>query len=301
MIDQKMDNAEFKERKDSMNAINAFDEIRTESYGIARADFSPSTSIASPSRSSMEKESVGRGVMIHTFIAAPNNPEELSIFEGDAVEVIDFCEDGWLLVRDPSSHQGLVPESYVDIQSLRDSAKDQRHANPSNPWSTMASQESQQVESPERSNETLLNQVFASETVHGGGVPAGESWGLAPSPKPASQNGSPRKVAVSRQGSMTLNNPFISHRRQPSASSHHNRTLSGNSDLLGSIPGSPSRIEGPERTINAPFRGEMEGELTVRPGDRVKVISDIGGWTKVIRIDDKQVGLVPEWAVGSSD
>lgn len=60
---------------------------------------------------------IGTGTMLHTFIADPNNPEELSIFEGDQVEVLEDS-DGWLLVRDPSGSQGMVPTAYVHLERL---------------------------------------------------------------------------------------------------------------------------------------------------------------------------------------
>jgi hypothetical protein len=44
--------------------------------------------------------------------------------------------------------------------------------------------------------------------------------------------------------------------------------------------------------------GELEGELTVEPGDRVKVHSQVDGWARVIRLGDNRTGLVPSWAVG---
>ena len=51
----------------------------------------------------------------------------------------------------------------------------------------------------------------------------------------------------------------------------------------------------------AGFVGEMDGELTVDPGDRVKVHSEVGGWLRVIRLSDSRSGLVPSWAVGGTD
>ena len=60
---------------------------------------------------------VGKGLMLHTFIADANHPEELSIFEGDAVDILEESDD-WMLVRDPSGMQGLVPTSYVKLQQL---------------------------------------------------------------------------------------------------------------------------------------------------------------------------------------
>lgn len=97
----------------------------------------------------------------------------------------------------------------------------------------------------------------------------------------------------------------------------------------GSMPNTPGRVEGPERSIvagalqaqgaaccraqpappltpcrppRAPcpapgFVGELEGELTVDLGDRVKVHSEVDGWARVIRLSDNRTGLVPSWAV----
>ena len=69
-------------------------------------------------RTSLDKAVIGHGVMAHTFIADPNNPEELSIFEGDAVDIVDVLDEGWMVVRDPSGHQGLVPKSYVEVLNM---------------------------------------------------------------------------------------------------------------------------------------------------------------------------------------
>lgn len=49
---------------------------------------------------------------------------------------------------------------------------------------------------------------------------------------------------------------------------------------------------------SAGFVGELEGELTVEPGERVKVHSEVDGWARVIRLSDNRTGLVPSWAVG---
>ena len=93
------------------------------------------------------------------------------------------------------------------------------------------------------------------------------------------------------------------HRRAGSfASSSHQRTLSaGSADAYGSMPGTPSHIPGPERPVVAAFAAEMEGELSVDPGDRVKVHSEVGGWARVLRVADRRGGLVPSWAVGAAD
>jgi hypothetical protein len=60
-------------------------------------------------------------------------------------------------------------------------------------------------------------------------------------------------------------------------------------------------FEGPERPVAAPFVAEMEGELSVEIGDKVKVHSDVGGWARVMRMSDAKTGLVPSWAVGGSE
>ena len=67
---------------------------------------------------------LGSGVMVHTFIADSSNHEELSIFEGDHVDVLEE-NDGWMLVRDPSGSQGLVPTAYVKIERLSGAAATQ--------------------------------------------------------------------------------------------------------------------------------------------------------------------------------
>lgn len=89
------------------------------------------------------------------------------------------------------------------------------------------------------------------------------------------------------------------HRRAASLASSHQRTLSNSSDLWGSMPGTPTDIPGPERAVVAAFAAEMEGELSVEPGDRVKVHSEVGGWARVLRVGDRRGGLVPSWAVGA--
>ena len=50
----------------------------------------------------------------HMFVADYNQPEELSVFEGDRVEILEES-DGWMLVKDPSGNQGLVPTSYLQL------------------------------------------------------------------------------------------------------------------------------------------------------------------------------------------
>jgi hypothetical protein len=45
--------------------------------------------------------------------------------------------------------------------------------------------------------------------------------------------------------------------------------------------------------------GELDGELSVEPGERVKVHSEVEGWARVIRLSDNRTGLVPSWAVAT--
>ena len=49
----------------------------------------------------------------------------------------------------------------------------------------------------------------------------------------------------------------------------------------------------------AGFVGELDGELSVEPGERVKVHSEVEGWARVIRLSDNRTGLVPSWAVAT--
>ena len=49
----------------------------------------------------------------------------------------------------------------------------------------------------------------------------------------------------------------------------------------------------------AGFVSEMDGELSVEPGERVKVHSEVEGWARVIRLSDNRSGLVPSWAVAT--
>lgn len=60
---------------------------------------------------------IGTGTVLHTFVGDYNQPEELSVFEGDKVEVLEEA-DGWMLVRDPSGREGLVPTSYLHLEKL---------------------------------------------------------------------------------------------------------------------------------------------------------------------------------------
>ena len=113
------------------------------------------------------------------------------------------------------------------------------------------------------------------------------------SPQPTSTS-SPSQQVVGNQ----VGNPFIGHRRGASQASSHHRTLSSGSDPWSSMPTTPSRIDGPERVIAAAFVAEMDGELSVAVGERVKVHSEMGGWARVMRMADAKAGLVPSWSVG---
>jgi len=186
-------------------------------------------------------------------------------------------------------------------------------------------------------NEDYLDRFFnsaaaATSGTSSPGIPQGQAWNApvrSPSGSPRKAAGTPTRFSPTwRQESIPTGgaaaadaanspggNPFGGaggstspgpgstggpvHRRVMSTASSHQRTLSGGSiDIYGSMPGTPSRIDGPERSIAAPFAAEMEGELSVEPGDRVKVHSEVGGWARVLRVTDLRGGLVPSWAVG---
>jgi hypothetical protein len=125
------------------------------------------------------------------------------------------------------------------------------------------------------------NPFTSSTSGGGGGIAAGGISGTA--------------ASISGVGTLSGG-----HRRMASQASSHQRTLSGGSDPWGSLPGSPGAFDGPERPVAAPFTAEMEGELSVEVGDKVKVHSDVGGWARVMRMSDAKTGLVPSWAVGPS-
>ncbi|RMZ54117.1 hypothetical protein APUTEX25_002694 [Auxenochlorella protothecoides] len=57
----------------------------------------------------------------HMFIADYSQPDELSVFEGDAVEVLEESE-GWALVKDPSGAQGLAQAS--QLQTVQNQSAD---------------------------------------------------------------------------------------------------------------------------------------------------------------------------------
>lgn len=276
-----------KSRKNSFSQINAFAESNEDD------EMSSKSSIASPGRKSSDDHFLGHGVMLHTFMADASNPEELSIFDGDSVSILEFCGEGWVLVQDPSGRKGLVPKSYVDIQQMRDQKGIMKeHRTNQDPWTDFVSRQDTAVESPKGGGEQLLN-VFSTRKPTGG-VQEGEPWGPSPSfsPKEEADATSPNR-SFTRQGSITGTNPFTIHRRQASS---HNRNLSGSENAPS--PRSPTNSQ--ECTVIADFVGEMEGEITVRKGEVVRVISEIGGWSKVIRLSDKQSGLAPSWAVSQT-
>lgn len=301
------------------------------------------------------------GTVLHMFVADYNQPEELSVFEGDQVEVLEESE-GWMLVRDPSGSQGLVPTSYIrmdgpplashrrnsfggDVMEGRDSSQ---WAPPPQPQVQTRGHARKGSLDYSTSKEDYLDNIFNAAPF--AGEPAlpttpedgplagqaedarlfrgassaaaqqgwdlrrddtgsgrvdqaqvltahtGDSWGGEPTSATAAV--APPASGVFRQGS---GNPFTpSHRRTMSgASSSHRRSLSAGSVDMGSLPVTPTRMEGQERTIVADFTAEEDGELTVAPGERVKVHSDIQGWVRVLRLSDHRTGLVPSWAVGA--
>ena len=130
----------------------------------------------------------------------------------------------------------------------------------------------------------------------------GSNRGVGTSGNPALGGTASTSQGGGGSGSGQVGNPFNTnssvHRRVASQASSHQRTLSAGSDPWGSMPGTPGAVEGPERSIIAPFVAEMEGEISVDVGDKVKVGSDIGGWARVLKLSDAKVGLVPSWAVG---
>jgi len=428
-IDTKASNA-FAETPSAAAEASPWEEFVDRGTGTApAAPDSPMSTKSRPSVSPLQENAtatgaagtarvLGSGIMGHTFIADASNPEELSIFEGDAVEVLEES-DGWMLVRDPSGIQGLVPTAYVRIERLQGgggngglgaSGSNVGNITTSNTnvWESLGAAAPPggstfvgSPVSPQRraahargmsidysgggggggSNEDFLDQFFsnsggaaqqptnttstAPSTMSLPGMPEGKPWAdfgipstatatATPShlPSPRSNaSGSPRKAttppsrfssgrqaggetspveALSRQGTINSQqgNPFTSgggggggtssgtaagaaiggvgsisggHRRMVSQASSHQRTLSGGSDPWGSLPGTPGAFEGPERPVAAPFVAEMEGELSVEVGDKVKVHSDVGGWARVLRMSDAKTGLVPSWAVGGGE
>lgn len=281
-------------REDSMNATwenladgrGHLDNDFTNNNGDG-SDFSPK-SAGTPSRSrrsSTERHAHSQGTMIHTFIAAPDHPEELSIFEGDVVEVLDLGQEGWALVRDPSGHQGLVPRSYVDIDSPVSPGKRDIYDTKGTP--VIEADFISSIPSTRMPQEDIFSSSEAQ------GMPFGEPWeqpsnSFGKSNLESEDGGS--KSPIMRGNSTS--NPFENPRTfTPS----HRRSASGLSDILHS----PKTQHASDQIIVIPFESELEGELTVAKGDVVRVVSDAGGWSKVVRLSDEQTGLVPSWAVGS--
>ncbi|KFM28101.1 hypothetical protein F751_5212 [Auxenochlorella protothecoides] len=230
--------------------------------------------------------------------ATPSQPDELSVFEGDAVEVLEESE-GWALVKDPSGAQGLVPLSYLAFPSAgganggaarpdgsfgdaggvtrRSRSLSRTVSGPGSPgpWGGAgrpARQPSLQ------SKEDLLGDMFdrAGDQHAAGGTFGGDarahSFGTPP-------GGGDEDAALMLSGVGGL----------------HHRTVSGGSSERGgaSTPvspggggGRPGTASEGDRAIVAGFAAEMEGELTVAPGDRVLVHNDADGWARVMRLSD---------------
>ncbi|PSC76102.1 short-chain dehydrogenase [Micractinium conductrix] len=329
-------------------------------------------------------KAIGTGTVLHTFVGDYNQPEELSVFEGDKVEVLEEA-DGWMLVRDPSGREGLVPTSYLHLDQLYQ--QNLLSAAAAEAAAAAAEYQRKAAGTPTRahrrgasvdfgqSKEDLLDNIFSSYAASPPGLPtmpeeqpasfgggaslfeASSTYSAYSAPPPAAPSpgvehaagsgGSLSPVArqdsfsapTGRTDSMWASQPLrqdstsrsdyaegASPRNglgrqatnaagmsptQRSPSSVHRRTFSGASGGsgaaaaaafdayadLGSIPSTPSRVEGPERSIVAGFAGEMEGELSVEPGDRIKVHSEVDGWVRVIRLSDNRTGLVPSWAL----
>ena len=204
--------------------------------------------------------------MVHTFIAAPDHPEELSIFEGDVVEVINLHgQAGWALVKDPSGHQGLVPRSYLDV--------------------------GEGGSLPSISPREFSPRGFAQDV--GGAaydLSANRLLDLVDDELDGLQSASP--VAQ------------IPQVPQPAVVVQHTTAIyhddGGNVDRSAGktepVATAPPMTSPPTHRIVHPFSREEEGELSVEIGERIAVISESGGWTKVMRVDG-MVGLVPSWAI----
>jgi hypothetical protein len=261
--------------------------------------------------------------MRHTFIADAAHPEELSVFGGDSVEVLGEA-DGWVTVRAPGGATGLVPAAYVELDSGLAPAGGSGGGGGGGAFSGFGAPAPAAAAAPAGGD--VWSRMAAAGGGGGGGsaggsaaggsAPASPMWGAAPAPAAAAPPPSmwaappspaPAPAPLARQASgASAGNPFgaaaAAHRRNASVASaaSHQRTLSDSSALEGSIPGSPSRFDGPERAVVAAFTAEMEGELTVAAGERVKVHSQAGGWARVLRLADRRAGLVPTWAVGEA-
>lgn len=286
---------------------------------------------------------LGGGSVLQTWVADPSQREELSVFEGDRVEVLQ-ADDGWYYVRDPGGSQGYVPEWNVTL----DTPQAAQHAQQGR---THRRNESLDYS---RSKEDYLDTMFSAGGGYGAGAmpptPEHEPLGGGGGGRSFSAGGDDPFAAVRRSDSQqplrqdsdsaawdeeglalggglplsplgggggmfasptpqsaastgAAGNPFggPGHRRSNSVASSaggaHRRTLSGASGDFPSAPGSPLRLDGPERAVAAAFAAEMEGELSVEAGDRVRVHSEVAGWARVVRSSDGRSGLVPSWAV----
>ena len=146
------------------------------------------------------------------------------------------------------------------------------------------------------SSSQAVNNPFSSGAVAvgvggGGGTTAAFYKRGGSVSSPVSSNGGGGGVFRTVSGAK---HQYLQHSRNVSAASSADFNTNN-----PSMPGSPLKYEGPERGIVAGFIGEMEGELTVEPGDKVTVHSEVGGWARVMRTRDGKEGLVPAWAVGS--
>jgi hypothetical protein len=219
--------------------------------------------------------------MVHTFIAAPDHPEELSIFEGDVVEVVDLHgQDGWALVKDPSGHQGLVPRSYLDVGGAVDVSSipsiSPRDFSPRYD-ATIARGGQAHHATYETHTYGATSQISFDEYGDQYDDDDDDDEALQPV-SPVAQIPQPAIVVQQAVGAAGM----------------------GSGSGSGSVPspGSPGPSSSARRILHA-FQQEEEGELTVQVGDAVKVISEAGGWTKVARVADGKEGLVPTWAVAS--
>lgn len=300
-------------------------------------------------------DSLGSGVLLHTFVADSSNPEELSVFEGDTVQILEES-DGWMLVLDPSGNRGLVPTLYVRVEELYNKGK-AGGGMTGTTMTMMTAATTTAASSPyhsrshsrqlsldyTRSKEDYLDNIFTSfeaslqpmsglpttpeepSTYSGGGGGGGGGGGFSSSSQAGNNPFSSGAVALGGGGGAvtagvnkrggSVSSPVNGngggggggvYRTGSGAKQHHhsrNVSAASSADFTTtnnpSMPGSPLTYEGPERGIVAGFVGEMEGELTVEPGDKVVVHSEVGGWARVMRRRDGKEGLVPAWAVGS--
>ncbi|KAK2078839.1 hypothetical protein QBZ16_003679 [Prototheca wickerhamii] len=258
-------------------------------------------------------------VVAHMFVADYAEPDELSVFEGDTVAILEETE-GWALVRDPSGAQGLVPLSYLHLNYA---------SSPSGAWERQPSLTARYS----RTKEDLLDDVFASAAAESG---AYNDPFAAPSPRQPGTPGAFRRGASTKAateedaalfgGAFDYSAPAPTeslprgassrgHRQEgdagsggllksTSTASQHRRSASGGaaSPLGTTSPRArPSSAESDGgKLIVAPFTAEMEGELSVAPGDKVQVHSDVDGWARVVRLADGRSGLVPSWAVAGA-